>query len=238
MKFTGAAVFSILACVLTMRSYADKTLTFSAVEGSINCLVSERVLKEAYKRLQIDIKIRKLPAARALHESNIGVYDGELYRIRGVNKEYPNLVPITVPINVMEGVVFTEDIHFSVNGWESLKPFRLGIQRGAKFVDRGSLVTERDNIQVVNTYAQLFKMLKGGRIEVVVASRLSGLNAMQANGITGITMLGRPLERYDLYHYLHKKNKHLVDDLSSVLMDMDKEGLIKRIRREFIRERF
>jgi polar amino acid transport system substrate-binding protein len=204
----------------------------------MNGLVSERVLREAYKRLQIDIKIRRLPAARALHESNIGVYDGELYRIRGVNKEYPNLIPISVPINVMEGVAFTEDIHFNVNGWESLRPFKLGIQRGAKFVERAAFATKRNNVQVVNTNAQLFKMLKGGRIEVVVASRLSGLNTMQVNGITGIKILDRPIESYRLYHYVHKKNKHLVVDLTSVLMDMEKEGLIKKIRREFIRERF
>ncbi len=41
-----------------------------------------------------------------------------------------------------------------------------------------------------------------------------------------------------MYHYLNKKNKHLVPKLTSVLQDMEKEGLIKKIKDDYIKENF
>ena len=219
--------------LLVQPALAAGTLTFSSIQGSINCLISERVVREAYQRMGFEVIVKQFPAKRALVSSNEGKTDGELQRIPGINKKYPNLIMVPVPVNTLDGIVYTREGALSVNGWQSLKPYKIGIRRGIKFSEKGTMGMDRS---FVNTNDELFSLLKMGKVDLVVISRVNGLNMSRRLNIAGIKALDQPIESYPLYHYLHQKNKHLVPQLTAVLENMEKEGVIKKIREQYLVE--
>lgn len=76
--------------------------------ADIESRVSQAVMKEAYKQLDISVSITELPAERALIESNAGRSDGEVNRIDDLEANYPNLVRVPVSVTRIEAVVFSK----------------------------------------------------------------------------------------------------------------------------------
>ncbi|MFT5760784.1 MAG: polar amino acid transport system substrate-binding protein [Alteromonadaceae bacterium] len=114
------------------------------------------VLSEVYKRVDIEIDTDLLPAKRSIRSANEGVnYDGELFRINGVEKEYTNLIPIKVPLHQSKWMVYTKNKKIKVNGWQNLKQYKLSIRRGISTTKKG---TEGFNTIIVNTNKQLFEL--------------------------------------------------------------------------------
>ncbi len=220
--------------VITVPIHAQEQLVFSRPDDPI-AEVSEKVLHEAYQRIGIQIQTRTLPAMRALDMSNYGEVDGEVNRIKGIEKAYSNLVMVPVAINVLEGVVFTKEITFSVTGWDSLKPYKIGIRRGTKFAEKG---TEGMNVEAVNHNAQLFRKLDLGRNDVIVTSRVEGLEQIMTLHLNGIRVLEPPLVTLNLYHYVHKKHRPLLPNITKALQEMEAEGRIQEIRKQVISELF
>ena len=66
---------------------AQDSLVLSST-GSPIAKVAEKVLKKAYQRIGIQIQIEIYPAARALKMSNNGEVNGEVNRIKGINKKF------------------------------------------------------------------------------------------------------------------------------------------------------
>ncbi len=58
--------------------------------------ISEIVLRKAYERIGVKIDTHYFPAERALYMSNSGLVDGEVNRIIGLEKKYPNLIRVPV----------------------------------------------------------------------------------------------------------------------------------------------
>lgn len=226
-------IMALTVCVLLMavQVNAEETLTFTAIEGFIHSAISEKVLKEAYRRIGIKIIVKQYPAERAVRMADSGEADGDTNRLAGINKEYTNLIMISPPVGFDEGVVFTKDKVFPVNGWESLKPYKVGILRGNKFAERG---TEGMRSFSANTIEQLFEMLDAGRTDLVVIVRLNGLITLKKLNLKGIRALEPPLGKYDFCHYLHKKNERLVPKIAASLQEMEKEGLMLKIREQTI----
>ncbi|MFT5702148.1 MAG: polar amino acid transport system substrate-binding protein [Desulforhopalus sp.] len=212
--------------------YAQEQFVLSGPDDPITAL-SGKVVAEAYKRLGIQAHIKAFPSARSLLMSNMGEVDGEVSRIKGIDKNYSNLIIVPVAINIVEGVVFTKDVTFSVTGWDSLLPYTIGIKRGTKFAEKG---TKGMNVQSVTTNRQLFLKLDLRRTDVIVTARVSGLVELKMLKFEGIQVLEPPLVTMKLYHYLHKKHASLLPALTKVLQDMLVEGRIEEIRSQTISE--
>jgi polar amino acid transport system substrate-binding protein len=211
-----------------------KTLNFSCIEETPDIEISRLVLAEAYGRLGIDITIQELPGLRALIYANEGLTDGELFRAKGIEDEYTNLVRIQVPINTVDVVVITKSFFFKVNGWQSLKSYSIGIQSGITFIE--SIISNIEGLKVirVKNSSQLLGMLENERIDIVVAPRISALLSLSDLKSKTITILEPPLQIMPLFHYLNKKHQSLVPELEDVLQKMEDEGEIQRIRDEYI----
>ncbi len=210
---------------------ADKQITVVGIKDAVNSEISYIVLKEAYQKLGMELIYKPLPGARALHTSNSGEVDGELFRIVNIQKEYTNLIPVPTPINVLQGIVFSKEKDFVVNGWNSLEPFKIGIQIGIKFVERGAIGM---NTIAVDTNEQVFKMLDSGRVDIAVVAFTNGVKTLRKLNLTNIRALSPAVQEYPLYHYLHIKNKHLIPKLDAILKEMDASGRISKIRKDVI----
>jgi polar amino acid transport system substrate-binding protein len=123
--------------IYTNPSYAKNVIELSCPKDYLTEM-SARVLTEAYRRIGITIKLRIVPAERSLYQSNSGDTDGEVGRIHGIENTYTNLIKVPTPVSYFEVMAFTKNLKFQVNGWESLKPYRIVARRGIKYAEKNT----------------------------------------------------------------------------------------------------
>ena len=210
---------------------AQKRLVLVTPPNTVDTVISEVITRRAYKRIGIEVKIRKLPGERALRTANSGAADGEVQRINGLAATYHNLIQIHTAINYIEGVAFSTTKNFKVQGWRSLRPYRIGYIRGIKFVEQNTRDIESVS---VSDYSLLFNMLTKKRFDVAVSPGLNGLYQMSRLGIKGVRELRPAIMRFDLFHYLHQKNIKLAPKISAVFSAMAKSGELAEIRKKVI----
>lgn len=223
--------FATLPCCMAAAGWAqeDRTLQVSTLlEEDPATSIAERVVTEAYRRLGLPVQVRHLPGERSLRSANNGDTDGELYRKLGMERDYPNLVIVPVPLLTYEIVIFTQGTHFVVNGWDSLRPYTIGYVKSIKIVEQN---TQGMRVEVAGTLRQAFLKMTLGRSDVVVANRTSGLAALKELNLTDIKVLSPPLATFPVFHYLHKKHAALVPRLTAVLQQMQKDKTIDTLQK-------
>jgi ABC-type amino acid transport substrate-binding protein len=237
MSFGGGKLIYILlfqigvAFVLILPVHAQKRLVLVTPPNTVDTVISEVITRRAYKRIGIEVKINKLPGERALRTANSGAADGEVQRIDGLTKNYRNLIQVYPAINFIEGVAFSSTKKFKIQGWQSLRPYRIGYIRGIKFAEKNTRDIESVS---VSDYSRMFKMLAKGRFAIAVSPRLNGLYQMTRLGIDNIFELHPAIMRFELFHYLHKKHKSLIPKISAVFSAMAKSGELAKIRERVI----
>lgn len=188
-------------------------------------VTTEKVMREAYRRLGYSLKVIKFSGERAIWTANNGMVDGELFRVDGIDKKYKNLIKIPLSISEIDLVVFAKGKDFRVTGWDSLSPYVVGYRKGIKAVEHNLIKGLKT--EPVTTYKQAFLKLDSGRTDVVIASRTAGMETIRDNQLQGISALEPPLMQLKIFHYLNKKNQDLVLPLTEILQQMRSEGLIE-----------
>lgn len=198
--------------------------------------VAEKIVGEAYRSIGIEITTSAMPGERALMIADHAKTDGDINRVAGIEKNYPNLMMVPVAVMNFDAVVIVKKVKFKVDGWESLRPYVIGIRRGTKFAESG---TKGMHVESVTQYRELFKMLDKGRIDLVVLARPSVkgvFKQMQSEGdgkvLDGMTVLEPPVAHFKTYHFLHKKHAELVPKMTNALKVMASEGRIKAIQEQ------
>lgn len=228
------AAFSILAVFLASAwggSANARVLTLVTPPDTIDTVISEVILIKAYRALGYEVKIVNRPSERALVEANDGRFDGEVQRIDGIGKTYTNLVQVPVATNYIEGVAVAMRPSAKIDSLESLRGRRIGIVRGIKFAERRTVGMSPVK---ASGYEALLRMLVKGRVDIAISPRMNIIHQSALSGIDGIHILEPPLERFELFHYLHKKNTGLVPAISAKLQEMAEDRSLERIRARVI----
>jgi polar amino acid transport system substrate-binding protein len=221
-------IFSIPWCM------AQQPLILSRTVGLMGD-IGTRVIVEAYRRIGIPVLATTFPGARALIMSNSGLTDGEVFRRSGIQQEYSNLIMIPVPIIYLEGMAFTKNPQIQISEWQSLAPYTIDLEIGIKWAEK---VTTGLNTQPVTHLSQAFKKLNLNRTDIVLASRIDGLQTIKQLNLKGIILLEPPLVSEPLYHYLHISNSALVLQITAVLKEMEREGLMEKYASEALTNAF
>lgn len=195
--------------------------------------IAEQILKQAYQRLGLDLVVKKLPGERSLYSANNGETDGELYRKIGMERDYPNLMIVPVPLLTYEIVIFTQAAEFVVNGWESLRPFVIGYVKGIKIIEQN---TDGMRVEHAATMRQAFLKMNLGRTDIVVANRASGLAVLKELHMNDVRVLKPSLASFAVFHYLHKKHEDLVPKLTAALKQMQNDKTIENMQKEVMRK--
>ena len=230
MKFSklGCIVPALLLGIILQPFlvFAQQPLVITVVTSGTFTNTGKTILQEAYNRVGVPIEFVNYPGERALILSNDGVTDGELFRIDNMNEKYPNLVKVPVSYIPDEAVVFSK-IDFTVDGWQSLKSYKIGVRRGNKFVEHN---TQKMLRYFAKGEKQMFEMLALDRVDIVVTNRLEGVDMINKLGYAKtIKPLKPPIVTNPLFHYLHKKHAALVPLLASELQAMYEDGTIQQI---------
>ncbi len=216
-------------------SFAQQTLALNTFAGPPLSTPEQtgfydRILIEAFSRIGIAVTIGHLPAERSLVNANSGIDDGDFVRISGLEKIYPNLVRVPEKITDFEFVAFTKHLNLRTDSWMSLNPYYLGIVRGWKILEE-NLAGAQALLRMKNQ-RQLFKLLKNGRADAVVYSRLEGYGLMKELKMDDVIVLEPPLARREMFLYLNKKHAGLVPAAAAALQEMKRDGTYDRIKEE------
>lgn len=198
-------------------------------------VVGGKILQVVYRRLNIPIELVDVPANRALIESSEGRLDGEVQRNIHIQEQYPTLIRLEPAINYIEPGVFTRNLKFTVNGWDSIRDYKICIVRGVGTSEQGT--KGMNDVIAVETLDQCLQMLAIDRVEVVVTDLFSGNVAVKKLKLdSAVHPLSPPLQKIETYHYLHEKHRDLIPRVEKVLQEMQASGELEQLRKQFVEE--
>ncbi|GBE15852.1 glutamine ABC transporter periplasmic protein [bacterium BMS3Abin14] len=229
---TRILIIALLLCFFSAAEAQNKMILNTADEppestDSLNG-ISDRVVKETFRRIGVGLRIVRLPSERALQNANEGIEDGNYARVGGlIGQLYPNLIQVPEPITQFQFVAFSKKSDFRPAGWGSLRPFHVGIVTGWKILEKN--IQQTKSLTRVNNSEILFKMLEAERIEVAVFDLQQGLFIIKKLGLSDIKPISSPLSIQDMYIYLHKEHRAIVPRLTEALKRMKKDGTYRKI---------
>lgn len=216
---------AVLVLLLAAASARAETLVLSQ---GINDPLPARallILREAYRRLGIDIETLPAPNERAIVLADSGQTSGDLIRIAGLSATYPNLVQVPEPVLTFESIAFTAGMTFPVKGWDSLRRHRLCVLRGNKLAENN---TEGMDREIVGTIEGMGRMVVAGHCDVAIMGRHVWLE-LDRHGIRPLVSLEPPIQAVPLYHYVHRRHAELVPRLAAALKDLKADGTVARL---------
>ena len=183
------------------------------------------IIQEVFKKLDIPLEIIKHSPERALINANLGVDDGTFVRVEGIEKGYENLIRVPESISEFRFYAVTKK-DVQITGWNSLKPYSVGIILGAKIVEEK--VGNVAFLTKVHRPDQLFDLLEQNRADIIVVDYKVGKKITQHKKLKGIIFLEPPLEIQPMYLYLHKMHRQLVNKIAHALHELKQEKMISQ----------
>lgn len=184
------------------------------------------IAKEAFQRIGVTLQLVVLPPERGLLSANEGSIDGDLTRIAGLDKKYPNL--IRVPEKIMDW----EFIAFSKNATETAKEDLIRNHpvahiKGWKIYE--DYLAGANFITTVTQPEQLFNLIEKDRVQHILYERWLGMAMLRKLQINDIHPIKPMLAKREMYVYLNKRHAHLVKKLAQTLRQLKQEGFYNKV---------
>ncbi len=212
--------------VLVLNDTNDPPFTTADRSGFLDVVAGE-----AFRRVGVELRLVKLPAERGLINANAGIEDGDMVRIAGLEKQYPNLIRVPEKLVDWEFTAFSKDGSIPSN-WEAIRRRSVGLIKGWKIYEQQLAGAER--MTTVDDPAQLFRLLELDRIEVALYMRWMGLALIRQQGLKDVRPLEPPLTTREMFIYLHKRHAELAPRLADALRALKRDGFYQRTYREKI----
>ena len=221
----------LLYLIISSLSYAGTTLTITSGRGEPfvnpeNNGFYDLIVKNMFQSINVKAKTVLLPSQRSLINANQGVDDGNIARIKGLEKKFPNLIRVPEKIIDFDFVAFTKNNNLKVKSWDDLIDYNVSYINGWKFFEK-KVVKYKSLVKTKNA-KQLFELVKNNRVDVALYDLWSGLWWINKNN-KNISYLKPPIDSVKLYLYVNKKHKKLVPKLAAALEKMKKDGTYKKI---------
>ena len=162
--------------------------------------------------------------SRGLISANEGRASAALYRVKSAAQQYPNLLPLDQPHYVVQIHAFSKQ-GIAITEWRHLADYKIAYLSGFVAAERQTRGYQRLETK---SLAQAFQLLQANRVDLLVASRDSGLEYMQKNSIRDIQMYEHPLAKVPLFHFIHKRHQSLLPALNLNLQQQLENGQIQR----------
>lgn len=190
------------------------------------------IIETVFKEAKIDIETQVLPNKRSLMNANEGIDDGDATRIWHINKFYPNLLRVPVQIYKLD-IVAISNKKIIIRNLDDLKPYNIGVVRGMKIVEVKADALKPKSLIKINTHESLIKMLKKGRIDIVLSDKRSLLQEIKKENIKGLYLLEKPLMVLPMFIHLYKKHKGLIPKLTKAATKLQEQNILTKIDEAF-----
>lgn len=223
-------LLSALALALCQPAKAAEPLPSAVVievgsSSSDQLAVVAVLMREAYKRIGVELRLRELPMRRRLLLADNGGLDGDLARVAGVQQEAPQLLRVNVPVYQFSLKAYR------LNGAGHDCPASMTVADLSKrpvSILRGHHASEETlpaTVQVpANTYDESVRQLQRGKIEYALAPPLAFEGALRRAGVNSYCAMSTDTEPHALFHMLNRRHAALVPKLEQVLAQMQQSG--------------
>ena len=109
--------------------------------------------------------------------------------------------------------------NLSIRSKQDLRGHRVGIVRGIQWATE---MSEGLSPMIASSAYDLFKLLAQRQIDIALEAELTGHAVLASFSGKGIVKVEKPLIEIPVYHYVHKKNRHLVEPLHRELEKMNR----------------
>lgn len=203
-------------------------------ENAVGQTVAGKLIADIYKKAGMTANAVPVPGVRANAMALSGEKDGEAGRIGAYFVKNPTLIKVEPSHYYLSSAAFAKKSkNVVIKSKEDLKKYKVGIVRG---IAHGEAATEGvPGVQLAASYEQLYKMLDGDRIDVVIDEGISGPIVLKKMGLTDIGQVAE-IARLDLYHSLNPAKKDWAPKISATIKAMKESGeldkLVKRYEEE------
>lgn len=206
--------FLYLVLVFLSPTLLAKCLLTIAAPNEVQILSKEiQLLHQAYQSVGCDFKLTTMPAKRAIHQANKdNLIDGELIRYENFSDQVTDFISVPTPIYMMQVYAFSKTKQPSHTYWANLKPFKVAAVRG--FIAIEQQLKEHPDLVLVNSAAQAFELLEKNNVDIVVVPA-----PLQKFATFKIETLQPALAEQPLYHFIHKRNQHLIAPLNRAILN-------------------
>ena len=225
----------VLFLLIIHLAFGQEKLTINCGFQQPEATLITNVLKSIFHEANIGLTVQILPNKRSLVNANNGTNDGDATRIWNINKYYPNLVRVPLRTHHIDIVALTNKKHH-IKSFEDLKPFNVGVVRGMKITEVKVAAIKPQSLSKISDYGQLLRMLKTGRIDVIITDKTSLLNEIKKRRITSLFLVKKPLLVLPLYIHLHKKNQHFIPRLTKAIETLNKTNTLTKIENTFFND--
>jgi len=207
------------------QTHASDNMIRIAVEP--NNAFLERLLPHILKEGEIQAELLKYPTSRALQELNAGNVDANGLRLRVVEKHFPNIIRMPVPIMDIDFIAITNRPDISIHHWDDLKKYRVAYPSGWKIFEVN--VPKETHVTTVNSQEQLFKILDLNRVEVILISKPIAHLLLKSHPVQNVRLLTPPLHQTPSYMFFHKSKSVVMERMSTALTRIKQNGIYHRI---------
>lgn len=188
------------------------------------------IVVEAFKRSNAVVEFAVTPSERGLVNANSGVADGDVNRVGGLSRIYPNLLQVAESNMEYEFIAFAAIDGLRIDGWDGLKSLRVAYITGWKILEENVVAS---SITKVETPIQLFEMLAKGRVDVVIYDRWGGNYYLNKLNVVGARPVEPPLAKREMYMYINKTHEALAQELADSLRKMKLDGTHQSILKKY-----
>ena len=214
------------AKVITLNTTGNPPLNTKDGKGFM-----DQVAFEAFRRIGVELRTVHLPAERGLKNANLGIEDGEMSRIAGLDKHYRNLVQIPEKIMDWSFVGFSKNNIELNNGWSDLQKYHIAFINGWKILESH---TKNYQFTKVKSVDLLFTLLTKNRTDIILYEKWGGLLIKSKLRNNDIKILSPSLADRPMYIYLHKKHQLLVIPLANALKELKADGSYRQYMSEIL----
>jgi polar amino acid transport system substrate-binding protein len=191
---------------------------------------SKNIITEMYKRIDIPIKFKSAHATRSLVLANVGKADGELLRVKGLDKKFKNLMRIEFPIVKMTMKAITLNSKKKIVEIKELHKYPLAFHRGFQLLEK--IFKNHKNLHRLTNSRQVYKMVNSKRIDYgVIIDELSG-HLTNNKAFKNIKKININFPTVMLYHYINRKHIHLAPKLLKALNEMKEKKVFQKLKEE------
>lgn len=190
--------------------------------ADIHLLVRDR-LRAVYRRAGLDVRFVPLPQKRSLHSADSGELDAEAGRVAGIERTYTNLVRVDEKIADLVCAAFARrDSGVAAYSDDLLDSLRVGHVHGVLWAEQK--MAGRPST-TVGDYEGLVNILLHGRVDLILGSRYSVRSVLAGMGGQGrdVVLLEPLIRIVPMYHYVHRKNAHLIPLLEKAIRELREE---------------
>lgn len=229
-----ASAMAHQAAVAQVEQRTERKVQLTSLHGSASQNISRCVVAEAYRSLGYQVQIKEFSTYESIIMAGTHLYDGESSRVKSVGGKVKGLHMINSPVIFMKGVAITKGKKLSINGFDSLKQYKVVINRGAVFSLDG---TEGfPLLSLASNYKSALSMVNAEVSDVAILTYSTWLKLSKLKEFESLTLQQPEIIKIPMYHFVNsEKNAHLIPALEVAFKDMLESGRTEEVYKNYIK---